>query len=435
MARIRSGLRQRMLAGLLGYAVLLTMAVFVHGSIVNEHAEHLVWQSLLDNELDHFLERRRIDPGFHWVDTDSMVLYDSRESGAIPSELRGLSPGVHDGIGIGGSERVVMVRQENGHSLILALDITDLEAREEDMTLTVVGSALTLILLLALATAWGVNRLLRPLSLMAKDIGDLQPDQPGQRVQIHDSASSELVVIAEALNDYLRRNDRFVERERVFIDSASHELRTPIAVIGGASSIALEEPDLPAKARHQLQRIHRAAKAVEQLIALLLVLAKDPCRLARASDRIALDQLLPEIVDDHRYLTSGKGLLLTIRPLPACEITAPLPIVQTAIGNLLRNAIENSDRGEIVVQLGEDALVTIDDPGHGMTPEEIGAIYAKLARGGGERGGGGIGIDLISRVCEHLGWRLEFFSGAGSGTRTTLWFRQGIVFAPIHNPL
>lgn len=424
MAKTKAGLRQRMLAGLLGYALLLTIAVTVHGFVVNEHAEQLVWQSLLDNELDHILERRREDPEFRWVDTKSMALYDSRGGGSIPRELRNLTTGVHDDIHIGESERVVMVREVDGHPLMLSLDITDLEAREEDMLLTVVGSAMALILLLALAIAWSVNRLVRPLSLMAKDIRALRPDQMKQRLRIDDSASSELVVIAEALNDYLQRNDRFVERERVFIDSASHELRTPIAVIGGASSIALEAPDLPTKAHHQLQRIHRTAKAVEQLITLLLVLAKDPQRLARANDRIALDQLLPEIVEDHRHLTSGKDLLLSIGPLPACEITAPLPIVQTAIGNLLRNAIENSDRGEIAVTLGDDALVTIDDPGHGMTPEEIGAIYAKLARGGGERGGGGIGIDLISRVCEHLDWRLEFFPGPSGGTRTTLRFLQ-----------
>lgn len=424
MASTRTGLRQRMLAGLLGYAVMLTIAVVVHGFVVNEQAEELVWQTLLDSELNHILERRREDPDFRWVDTDSMALYDGRTPGSIPRELRGLSPGVHDDIHIGDGERVVMVREVDGHSLILTLDITDLEDRELDMTLTVAGSALTLIVLLALAIVWGVNRLVRPLSTMAKAIGDLRPDQTGQHIRIDDSASSELVVIAEALNDYLRRNDRFVERERIFIDSASHELRTPIAVIGGASTLALDEADLPAKARHQLNRIQRTARAVEQLIALLLVLAKDPHRLARTSDRVALDHLLPEIVDDHRHLTSGKDLVLTLDPLPPCEIVAPLPIVQTAIGNLLRNAIENSDRGEIRVRLDAHGLVTINDPGHGMTPEEISAIYAKLARGGGERGGGGIGIDLISRICEHLGWRLEIASGQGAGTRTTLRFRH-----------
>lgn len=424
MANTRTGLRRRMLAGLLGYTAMLTIAVVVHGFMVNEHAENLVWQTLLDSEFNHLLERDREDPDFRWVNTDSMALYDGRAPESIPHELRVLSPGMHDGIRIGDGERMVMVRQVDGRPLILTLDITDLEAREKDMTLTVAGSALTLILLLAIAIAWSVNQLVRPLSMMAKDILNLRPDQPGQRLRIDDSASSELVLIAEALNDYLLRNDRFVERERVFIDSTSHELRTPIAVIGGACSLALDEPDLPAKARHQLNRIQRTARAVEQLIAVLLVLAKDPRRLARASDRIALDQLLPEIVDDHRHLTSGKDLLLTLATLPPCEIIAPLPIVQTAIGNLLRNAIENSYRGEIRVRLGADALVTIDDPGHGMTPEEISVIYAKLARGGGERGGGGIGIDLISRVCEHLGWRLEIVSGQGNGTQTTLRFRH-----------
>lgn len=61
----------------------------------------------------------------------------------------------------------------------------------------------------------------------------------------------------------------------------------------------------------------------------------------------------------------------------------------------------------------------IEDPGHGMTPEEIAQIYARVARGGG-RDGGGIGLDLISRLCEHLGWRLDFASDEGRGTTTTL---------------
>ena len=158
------------------------------------------------------------------------------------------------------------------------------------MTLTVVGSSITLILLLGLSVVWSVNRLVRPLSSMAQQIGHLRPDQAGQRVDIPASASTELVVIADALNGYLDRNEHFVERERAFIDSTSHELRTPIAVIAGAAELALAKPELSESARNQLARIHRTARDVEQLISLLLVLAKDPARLAGASDRFALDE-------------------------------------------------------------------------------------------------------------------------------------------------
>lgn len=423
MARTSSGLRQRILLALLGYVVVLSLAVIVNGLVVNEYVERMVWQTLLDSEFDHFLERRAEDPTFRWVDTEQMKLFDAGRPDTVPADLRGLPPGLHDDIMVDGIERVVLIREVDGRKLMLALDLTELEAREFDMGLTVIGSALTMVVLLGGLIAWGVNRLVRPLSHMADRIARLQPDKSGQRIEVPDSASAELVVIADALNDYLQRNDRFVERERVFIDSASHELRTPIAVIAGASEIALQH-EMPIATRSQLTRIRRTARDVEHLISLLLVLARDPARLALSSDRVALDQLLPEIVEDHRYLTRDKDLAITLAPMPSIEIVAPLPIVQAAVGNLLRNAIEHSDRGEIAVRLEAPATVVIDDPGHGMTPEEISAIYARVARGGGDRGGSGIGLDLISRLCEHLGWQLEIASSHGNGTTTTLRFQR-----------
>ncbi|KAF1692148.1 sensor histidine kinase [Pseudoxanthomonas koreensis] len=411
----RSSLRRRILIGLLGYAFVLTLAVIVHGVVVNEHAEALVWQTLLDSEMDHIQQRLREDPGYRWVDTSSMALLDGRTA-PLPAELRGLPPGVHDEVFIGGIERVALIREVDGGRIALALDITDLERREVDMWLTVMGSAVTTMVLVSLAVFWGVDRLVRPLTIVASRIGALKPDQPGQRIDVPDRATTELVVITDALNDYLRRNDAFVERERAFIDMASHELRTPIAVIAGASEIALEQADMPVPVRRQLGRIRGTARDVESLVSMLLVLAKDPSRLARAAERIPLGPLIAEIIEQHGHLSQGKDLSIAFPGDSGAEVVAPLPVLQTAIGNLLRNAIENSDRGTIEVRVEAPATVVISDPGHGMTPEEISAIYARLARGGGERMGGGIGLDLIARLCEHLGWTLEVRSDAGRGT-------------------
>lgn len=416
----RSSLRKRILLSLLGYAVVLSAAVLIQGGVVNEYAERLVWQALLRSELDHFLERKRIDPRYHWADTRMVSLYDAHNApDAVPAALRDLPPGLHDDIEVDGGERVALVHMADGHRLILTLDLADFEAREVDMTLTVAGSALTTIALLGFLIALGVNRLLQPLSDLALRIEQLQPDHSKQRLHVDASSSAELLVIATALNGYLERNAQFVERERAFVDTTSHELRTPIAVIVGATELGLENAEDPAIVRNQLARIHRTARDVEQLVSLLLVLAKDPARLADTSDRVALEQLLPEIVDDHLYLTRDKDLALSLAPLPPCEIVAPLPIVQAAIGNLLRNAIEHSDRGVVSIALQADATVVIQDPGHGMTPEEISAIYARLARDSA-REGGGIGLDLIARLCEHLGWTLDIVSHAGQGTTTTL---------------
>ena len=411
----RTSLRRRILLGLLGYTVALTLAVFAHGVMVNEHAEALVWQTLLDSELDHVVERITSDPQYRWIDTSSMVLFDGRH-GPLPAALQGLAPGVHDEVVIDGVVRVVLIRQTEEGPLALALDITDLEQRELDMWITVMGSSLTMVVLISLAVFWGVNRLVHPLTMLSGSIEALKPDQPGQRIAVPASATTELVVIADSINDYLRRNDSFMERERIFIDTASHELRTPISVIAGASELALGQLSIPPAVRGQQARIRQTSRDVERLIALLLVLAKDPSRLAGTADRLSLDQTVAEIVDQHAHLAEGKDLAITIAGSTGVEIVASLPVVQAAIGNLLRNAIENSDRGTIELRIEPPATVVISDPGHGMTPEEISAIYARLARGGGERMGGGIGLDLIARLCEHLGWTLDIQSGPGRGT-------------------
>ena len=417
----RKSLRRGILLALLGYVALLSLVAVAQGFLVHERAERLVWRTMLSSELDHTVERMHNNPGYRWANTNNMALYDARDPVSLPLPLRGVGPGLHDDVVLDDHIYVVLGRQVDGRMLLLALDVTDFERREVHAAVRVIAVALALILALGLLVAWATNRMVRPLSRMAEAIVRLRPDVPGQHVAVPARASSELHVIADALNDYLQRNDRFVERERVFIDTASHELRTPVAVISGAAELALQQSELPVGARHQLMRIHRTARDVEELISLLLVLAKDPARLALSDERVALDQLLPDIVADHLHLTRDKALTIALAPAPACTIRAPLPIAQAAIGNLLRNAIEHSDRGEITVRLELPAKVVIVDPGHGMTPEEISAIYARVARGGGDRGDG-IGLDLISRLCEHLGWRLQIDSDHGSGTTTTLTF-------------
>jgi hypothetical protein len=73
--RSHRSLRIRILYWLGGYALLLTAAVFLHGVLVNEYAERLVWKSLLHSELDHVLERSAEDASYRWNDTDSLKLY------------------------------------------------------------------------------------------------------------------------------------------------------------------------------------------------------------------------------------------------------------------------------------------------------------------------------------------------------------------------
>ena len=422
MRRERS-LRTRIILWVLAYVLLLTVVLVAAGNYVSEKAERRVWDSLLNSELDHFMQRRAADPDYHWQDTQTVRLYGLGDDDVPPAKFARLHPGSHDGIHLGGREYVVLVRDIGGRRLYLSLDLAEFEHQERTLDMHTLLAVLVLVLVLGVLVAWSVGRLVAPLGRMAADIGALSPDRGGQRIRVQEPASAELAVIAEALNGYLERNARFVERERAFVDMASHELRTPIAVIGGAADLALVQDD-PATMRNQVERIAHTAREVEQMIAVLLVLAKDPRRLRAAGEPIEPDQWLPKLAKDHVHLCAGKDLAVDVVPggRPT-GIVAPTAIVQAAVANLLRNAIENSDRGRIVIDQPEPGVIRICDPGHGMSPEEISAIYGRMARGG-LRDGGGIGLDLIARLCEHLGWRLRLSSDDGKGTEAVLDLRR-----------
>jgi len=415
--RARRTLRRKLLGWLALYLALLTLVVFSAANYVHERAEHAVWRALLNSELDSILHNARSGPDYRWQDSDTLRFFSTRDARGLPVVL---APGLHDDVWLEGRNSAVMVRDTDDFGrVMLALDIDDFAELENFITRWAVlaGIAMAVVTLLM---AWvGSNRLVRPLSSLAAAIARLQPERSGQRLQVDARGSVELEVIAGSVNDYLERNERFVAREQAFIGAASHELRTPMAVISGAAELALEQPGLPPRAQQQLQRVRATALGVEQLIQLLLMLARDPARLAALSEPVALEQLLPEIAADHEHLAAGKELAVETAALAACTILAPVGVVQAAVGNLLRNAMENSDRGVIRMMLAPRAVVTIEDPGHGMNPEEVAAAYAKVARG--ERNmGAGIGLELIGRLCEHLGWKLDIHSGPERGTRVTL---------------
>ncbi len=413
-------LHRRLVWWLLGYLGLISLAVFSVGNYVHEHAEHSAWRALLNSELDSIVNHIEHEPHYRWQDSDTLRLFTVDGSERVPPILRTLHPGLHDGVVINGRSSAVMVRDTATLGrLALVLDINDFHELEEFATRWVMLAGVVMIIVTVLMASFGVGRLVRPLRSLAQRIDGLKPGVPGQRVQVDPRGSSELYVIADAVNDYLARNEQFVERERVFVSTASHELRTPIAVITGAAELALEQPGLPERARQQMQRVHRTAHGVEQLIQLLLVLAREPARLVALGERIALDQLVPAIIEDHRHLMGDKDLRIAVDGLARIDIIAPPAVVQAAVGNLLRNAIENSGRGTIHVHVSDRAVVTLQDPGHGMSPEEIAAVHARLARGDRNEQSG-IGLELIAKLCDHLGWALQIEPCEPRGTRVIL---------------
>jgi signal transduction histidine kinase len=96
--------------------------------------------------------------------------------------------------------------------------------------------------------------------------------------------------------------------------------------------------------------------------------------------------------------------------------------VRIAVANLLRNAIEHGGAGTIRVALDDRGSISIRSPRQGLPPAEIARLYAESVRSG-ETKRRGIGLELIARLCEHMGWRLDIEDAEDGGTGAVLHLR------------
>lgn len=417
----RPRLRKLMLISLVVYTLVLSLIVALHGHLVNERVEALIWESMLKSEIAYIKQRVAGDPKTDWFNVDVFHWYSKSQPASIPVEFQGLPAGIHDEIRVGNKQFVILVESATEGGNILALDITDIEEKEFWTTVTMIVSTVLIVALMALCLFYGVDRLLRPLTKMADDIANLHPEGENQNIQVDKKGAHETYIIAEAINGFTQRIRTYIDRERNFINMASHELRTPIAAISGAIEVTIDHADTTPAIRSHMLRAKHIVQHMADLATVLLTLARDPDKLLKHTEEVNVQQALPAIVKDHEYLCAGKALSISIEVNTPLLIIAPPQIVLVAISNLLRNAIENCDSGIIRIYSQSPGSITIDDPGQGMTVTEMSKIYTRMAKSG-RVGGGGIGIELIARICTHLGWRLDFESVVGRGTKAILFF-------------
>lgn len=428
---MRRTLRTRIATGMLTYAVMIATGILGLGYVTNESVETVVWQSLLNSELDDLLKQRALDPNAPLPSSSKLHAYAvSRAQIAasrLPAALAALNEGLHDEVDLGDREAAVMVRDAGTQRFYMVIDITSMEADERAMTAWLLLATGLVTVFLAWLGWWISGRLLRPLSNFTAEIDQLRPTMRGKRIAFDATANDEIAAIGHAVNGLLNRIDGLVARERTFITTASHELRTPIAAIIGAAEVAARQADLSEAARRPLQRIHRASRDIDQLIHVLLVLTKSPERIMESAGIFALEEVVNEVVDDHAPMTVAKSLTLGVGKLTPSNIRAPVSIAQIAIANLVRNAIQHSDHGIVTVSVEVPGIVRVADPGHGMAAEEISKLYETLARQGDGQHGRGVGLELMGRICEHLGWVLEIRADSDGGTLATLDLRCSLV--------
>lgn len=232
-------------------------------------------------------------------------------------------------------------------------------------------------------------------------------------------------------------NERAEEREQAeFISTASHEMRTPVASIEGYLGLALNPntAQIDARGRDFIMKAHEAAQHLGRLFQDLLDVSKSEdgrmTNIPKVVDVVAFTQT---IVEGLAQKANDKGLQLVFKPtessgpvkkiMPVYFVNQDNDHIREIIDNLIENAIKYTLSGSVTIDVNgtdEKVVVSIQDTGLGIPPEDVPHLFQKFYRVNNadrqEIGGTGLGLYLARRLAEAMQGRLwvesEFQKGS-----------------------
>ncbi len=314
-------------------------------------------------------------------------------------------------------------------------DISEIEAAVNYNTLQSLRTysliALGVLFVASLGIGWVLSgRALRPVGAITRTAREIQATDLSRRIRLH-GPPDELRDLADTIDSMLDRLDHAFQAQRQLIDDASHELRSPLAIIRTHLDASLTAPDAtPDEKTRAVAVVDRATTRMSRLVEDLLATARREAD-ASADTDVDLSAVARE---------AGEESFITYRPMSLrYETAAGLHLIgdvdalRRAIGNLLSNAVRLAPSSSTVTvatgQAGSWLWLAVADEGPGISADDLTRVFDRFWRGAnGEKPDGvrrerrtGLGLAIVRQIVESHGGRVAAYSEPGHGSTFVLW--------------
>jgi len=275
------------------------------------------------------------------------------------------------------------------------------------------------------------RRSLSPVVVMGAQASRIGSENLYERLQVQ-NPRDELGQLAGSFNELLDRLNQSFDRQRRFVADASHELRTPVAILCGEAEVTLaQEKRSEQEYRESLRILGEEAKRLKHIVEDLFTLTRaDAGQYPLQPLDFYLDELVGECVHSARTLALAKKISLNFEEASESPIRADESLLRRMILNLLDNAIKYTPDGGCVTVIcrraADEYVLSIADTGGGIPADLQPRIFERFfrvdkARSRAENDGGGAGLGLsISRwIAEAHHGRLELTSSNSGGSTFT----------------
>lgn len=363
-------------------------------------------------EIEHFLSRHETDKVVHAQSAMLTITYlpaDSSPYEHLPVIFNNLPVPFDGDVEILGKEYRIIINRIPEGTYYLAKDLSQFE-QYENLMVTVLLALAGLSIISGIGFASLIShRIAQPIQALTQDIMHIKQ---GRRETYLPAIykDSELNEISRALNKYLDEIDQLVKRERSLITMASHELRTPIAVIMGAAEVIERRQQLNGDDQKTLQRIIASANTMSANVNVLLNLIRQS-KTEADTESFSLNTLIDEWVAAIKIADPAASERIDIVAKHDAMISANRNMVRILFNNLVNNAL-NHNQGKVWIDFSNQHVEVRDQGIEAINKQDSETTDTTT----------GLGLYIVTLICEHLGWEFSLKTLPGGETCARVLF-------------
>lgn len=273
------------------------------------------------------------------------------------------------------------------------------------------------------------KKMLNPINNITKAAENISVNNLNERININ-GPEDELKSLASTFNNMINRLQDSFNRQTQFVSDASHELRTPIAVISGYTNLLDRWGKNDKRALEKsIYAIKFEISSMTDMIEKLLFLAKgDNGVLNVDKTRFFMNKLIDEVIEESKLIDGHHNILSEKNQV--VEVVADYKLIKQMLRIFVDNSIKfTPEEGIITINstVKEKKLqVTIKDTGIGIPKEDIDKIFHRFytvdKSRSKERGGAGLGLSIAKWIVYKHNGNVEVYSEEGKGTSIIVRF-------------
>ena len=306
---------------------------------------------------------------------------------------------------------------DDDRTLVLAVSVEN-DAETLSTVAVLLPVAVPLLLLLVAVTTWLVTgRALRPVSRIREEVDGITAERLHHRVAVPDSAD-EIAALASTMNGMLDRLDASATAQRRFVSDASHELRSPLAVIRQHAELAQAHPSTTSIGE-LAEVVSDEGLRLQGIVESLLLLARLDEGAGSVHEPVDLDDIA---LGEVRRLRSS-GMEVDGSGIRAARVEGDPRL----LGQLLRNLADNAARhaqGRVAIGVAPAdgyVFVTVEDDGAGVPVDERERVFERFVRLDEARsrdaGGSGLGLAIVRGIAAASGGTVAVDDSRWGGAR------------------